>query len=176
MYFNKVLKFTTLILIIFYSNISLSSESIYFVDMDIIMNNSLAGKSIKKQLIEKNKINNSNFKKIEEKLKSTEAKLISQKNVLNDVEYKKNILLFQKKVSDYEKERSNAFNNTAKMKNNAQISLINTLTTILSEYAKKNSISYIIPKKSIIIGQSDLNLTNIILDILDSKIKNIKLK
>ena len=61
MYFNKVLKVTTLILIIFYSNISLSSESIYFVDMDIIMNNSLAGKSIKKQLIEKNKINNSNF-------------------------------------------------------------------------------------------------------------------
>ena len=62
------------------------------------------------------------------------------------------------------------------MKNNAQISLINTLTTILSEYAEKNSISYIIPKKSIIIGQSELNLTNIILDILDSKIKNIKLK
>lgn len=176
MNYNKVLKFIILISIIFYSNISLSSESIYYVDMDIIMNNSLAGKSIKKQLIEKNKINNNNFKKTEEKLKSEEVKLISQKNVLNEAEYKKNIRLFQKKVSDYKEERSNIFNNTSKMKNNAQILLITTLTPILSEYAEKNSISYIIPKKSIIIGKSELNLTSIILDILDSKIKNIKLK
>ena len=173
---NRILKFIILISIIFYSNISLSSEGIYYVDMDIIMNNSLAGKSIKKQLIEKNKINNDYFKKAEEKLKSEEAKLLSQKNVLNEAEYKKNIQLFQKKITDYKEERSKIFNNTSKIKNNAQNSLIKTLTSILSEYAEKNSISYIIPKKSIIIGQSELNITNIILDTLDSKIKNIKLK
>ena len=173
---KKIFKILTLISIIFYSNMSLSSESIYYVDMDIIMNNSLAGKSIKNQLIEKNKTNNDNFRETEEKLKSEEAKLISQKNILNEIEYKKNIKLFQKKVSDYRDKRSSTFDVTSKMKSDAQILIVNTLTSILSEYAEKNSISYIVPKKSIIIGKSELNLTNIILTILDTKIKNIKLK
>jgi outer membrane protein len=176
MILKKVLKLITLISIIFYSNTSFSSESTYFVDMNFIMNNSLAGKSIKNQLNEKNKINNNNFKKTEEILKNEEAKLVSQKNLLNEVEYKKKIKLFQKKVSDYQDKRSNTFNATSKMKEDAQVSMVNTLTSILSEYAEKNSISYIIPKKSIIIGKTELDLTNIILNILDTKVKDIKLK
>ena len=86
------------------------------------------------------------------------------------------IKLFQKKVSDYQDKRSNTFNATLKMKEDAQVSMVNTLTSILSEYAEKNSISYIIPKKSIIIGKTELDLTNIILNILDTKVKDIKLK
>ena len=62
------------------------------------------------------------------------------------------------------------------MKNNSKKKLIETLTPILAEYSQKNSISYIIPKQSIIIGKSELDLTKTILEILNSKIKKIKLQ
>jgi Skp family chaperone for outer membrane proteins len=62
------------------------------------------------------------------------------------------------------------------MKNVAQKNLTDKLTLILAEYADKNSISYIIPKQNIIIGKTELDLTNIILEILNSKIKNIDLQ
>ena len=50
MLLKKNLKYIFLILTLFYCNISLSTEKIFFIDMDFIMNNSLAGKSIIDQL------------------------------------------------------------------------------------------------------------------------------
>ena len=58
----------------------------------------------------------------------------------------------------------------------AQKVLVKALTPILAEYSKNNSISYIIPKQNIIIGNSELDLTKTILEILVSKVKNIELK
>ena len=62
------------------------------------------------------------------------------------------------------------------MRTRAQSNLINLLTPILEIYSKKNSISIIIPKKNIIIAKSELDLTDTILEILDSKVKTLKLK
>ena len=50
---------------LFFFNIASSNESIYYVDMDFIMNNSSAGKSIIKQLENKNKSYSASFKKNE---------------------------------------------------------------------------------------------------------------
>ena len=61
------------------------------------------------------------------------------------------------------------------MKNKAQKNLTDSLSSILAEYAKKNSVAYIIPKENIIIGRAELDVTNAILEILNSKIKNIEL-
>ena len=84
--------------------------------------------------------------------------------------------LFKKKVEDYKLSRSKTFNQITKIKNVAQRSLTESLTPILAEYAEKNSISYIIPKQSIIIGKKDLDITSSILEILNSKIKSIELQ
>ena len=67
-------------------------------------------------------------------------------------------------------------NQIARLKNVAQRSLTESLTPILADYAKKNSISYIIPKQSIIIGKKELDITSSILEILNSKIKSIELQ
>ena len=84
--------------------------------------------------------------------------------------------LFKKKVEDYKLSRNKTINQISKMKNDAQRTLIKSLTPILTDYAKENSISYILPKKNIIIGKKELDITNSILKILNSKIKNIKLQ
>ena len=159
-----------------YSNMALSNNNIYFIDIDFIMNNSLAGKSIIKELDEINKSSQNKFKKIEKNLLDEEKKIISKKNILNEQEYLKETELFKKKVEDYKLSRNKKINDISVMKNNSQKKLTEILTPILAEYAKKNSISYIIPKQNIIIGKSELDLTKAIIEILNSKIKKIKLQ
>ncbi len=176
MFYNKFLKLIIFFVIIFYSNIAIANDKIYYIDIDTLMNNSLAGKSIAKQLNKIDKSNNENFKKLEENLKNEETKLISQKNILKKDEYQKKFELFKQKISKYKNKRNTAINNLSKKRIEGQKIFISQLMPILSEYSEKNSISYIIPKQTIIIGKTELDLTKKILKILDSKVKSIKLK
>ena len=52
---------------------------------------------------------------------------------------------------------------------------MNELNIILSEYSKKNELTFIIDQKNIIIGKTDLNITNEILKLLDQKLKKVKI-
>lgn len=176
MIYNKIMKYLTIFFFLSFSNNLLSDDKIYYIDMNILMNNSLAGQSITAKLEKQNETNKKNFKRIEDDLKKEEAKIVSQKNILDETEYKKKIQLFTKKISDYRSSRDKAINDITIMRNKAQKLLISSVTPILAEYAEKNKISYIIPKQSIIIGKTNLNLTKTILEILDSKIKNINVK
>ena len=62
-----------------YPNMAQSNNNIYFIDIDFVMNNSLAGKSIIKELDEINKSSQNKFKKIEKNLLDEEKKIISKK-------------------------------------------------------------------------------------------------
>ena len=176
MKFIKYLRYFFIIIPILYSNMALSNNNIYFIDINFVMNNSLAGKSIIKELGEINKSSQNKFKKIEKNLLDEEKKIISKKNILSKQEYLKEAELFKKKVEDYKLSRNKKINDISVMKNNSQKKLTEILTPILAEYAKKNSISYIIPKQNIIIGKSELDLTKTIIEILNSKIKKINLQ
>ena len=173
---NKFLRYLVLLFSFFFINIAMSDESIYYIDMKFIMNNSLAGKSIIKELAKKNKSNQKKFQEVEKNLKNEEIKIISQKNILSEQDYIKEKQKFVKKIENYKLTRSKTINNISEIKIKAQKTLINSLTPILAEYAKKNSISYIIPKQNIIIGKIEFDLTKPILEILNSKIKNIELQ
>ena len=172
---TNFIKYLIIIFYILFNNVALSQENIYYVDMDSIMNNSLAGKSIIKQLEKENKSFSNSFKKTEENLKKDETKLISQKNILEKKEFDEKVILFQKKVTEYRNERQTILNNFSSKKNNAQKVLIEKLIPILAEYSESNSISMILPKQNIIIGKSNLDLTKTVIDILNEKVKSIKL-
>ena len=157
----------------FYSNSAMSNNDTYYVDIDFIMNNSLAGKSIIKKLSQTKNSNQKEFLDIEKNLKEEENKIISKKNILSEKEYLKEVQLFTQKVEDYKLLRKKKINDISKNKSIAQKTLVDSLKPILAEYAQKNSISYIISKQNILIGKTELDLTNTILEILNLKIKNI---
>ena len=136
----------------------------------------MAGKSIVNQLNKKNKSYSDSFKKEETNLKNEETKLLSQKNILDKNEFKEKISLFNEKVSMYNKKRNKTLNDVAKQKNNAQQTLAKKLTPILTNYAKDNSISFILSKQDIIIGKTELDLTNVIIEILNKEIKTVEIK
>lgn len=163
------------IFFVFVTNTAFTLENVHYIDMDSIMNDSLAGKTIIKQLENKNKLITESFKKIEEKLKNEETKLVSQKNILEKNDFDEKVNLFQKKILKYKKERQDTLSKFSSQKNDAQKILIEKLMPILATYSEENSISIILPKQNIIIGKSDLDLTNIIIEILNAEMKSIKL-
>ena len=169
------LRFFFIIFIIFYSSSSYSENLIVFLDMDKIMLQSKAGKSITIQLEKLHKKNIDTFKKKEEELKNKELSIVSQKNVLTKEEFEKKINLLRKEANEYRIKRRDSINSLTKKRVDAQNKLINAINPILADYSKKNSISIIIQKKNIIIGKSELEITDDILEILDKSLKIIDL-
>jgi len=176
MIYRKISQSIILIFFFLQPNFLLANDKIYYLDIDYIVNNSLAGKNISKQLKKNNKLNLDNFKKSEENLKKEESRIISQKNVLEKNEYQKQIASLKKNFLTYKNLRNKKINILKEQKIKAQSELIEILNPILSNYAKENSISIIMPQKSIIIGKSELDITKTILDILNKKVKVIKLQ
>ena len=156
---------------------TLKSEnlSIVYIDMDKVMNVTVAGKSILEQLEKMHKVNIAEFKKNEDKLKSEETTILSKKKILSNDEYIKEINLLKKKINDYKEKRKQKIDSIAKVKSAGTIKLLKELNSILADYSKKNNISIIIRKKDLVIARSDLDITIEIIDLVNSKVKKIKL-
>ena len=168
-----------LIIIFFFLTIfsSLADEQkIVYLNVDKIMQQSIAGKSIKTQLEKLHKKNLEKFKKNDEILKNKEKKIIAQKNILNQEDFQKEIRSLRTEIINFQKEQVKARDDINKLRIGATNKLISKLSPILEEYAKKNSISLILQKKNIVMGKKEIEITNEILEITNKEIKNIKLK
>ena len=165
----------SILLSIFISVTGYSSEKIVYLDVEKIMQQSIAGKSIIAQLKKKREISISKFKKKEKEIIDKEKKLISQKNVLSKEEFESKLIELRKDISNYQKDRNKTSNEIGKSRIKASTKLIKKLTPILEEYSKKNSIRIIVQKKNIVMGKKEDDITKDILELINQKVKNIKL-
>ena len=166
---------TSIFILIFLSSYA-EEQKIVYLNVDMIMQQSIAGKSIKNQLKELHKKNLEKFKKNDEILKNKEKKIIAQKNILSQEDFQKEITGLRKEIINFQKEQVKARDDINKLRIGATNKLISKLSPILEEYAKKNSISLILQKKNIVIGKKEIEITNEILEITNKEIKNIKIK
>ena len=153
---------------------SYSSEKIVYLDVEKIMQESIAGKNIIAKIKKKRETTISKLKTKEKEIVEKEKKLISQKNVLSEEEFKKKIQDLRSDISKYQKERNNASNDIARTRIKASTNLIKKLTPILESYSKENSIRIIIQKKHIVMGSKEDDITKEILNLVNQKIKSIK--
>ena len=80
-----------------------ASNEITYLDLDKVLAESLAGKSINKQIITIQKNNNKDLKDKENKLFEKEKSIISKKNILQEKDFNEKVKAFQKEVSEYKK-------------------------------------------------------------------------
>ena len=150
-------------------------QKIVYLNVDMIMQQSIAGKSIKKQLENLYNKNLEKFKKNDEILKNKEKKLIAQKNILSQEDFQKEINDLKTEIINFQKEQVKARDNINKLRIGATNKLIAKLSPILEEYANKNSISLILQKKNIVMGKKEIEITDEILEITNKRIKDITL-
>lgn len=169
------MRYFLIILILIFSLNKLYAETPYFVDFKYILNESNAGKKAQNAL--KSKLNNGlkGLKDKETKIQDEEKKIIQQKKLISPEEYKKKVSELRKKVSSLQTERNNLLENISKERTKARNELLKNLNPILSEYMKKNQIRIILDKKSILLADENLNITDEIISLLNAKLKSIKI-
>ena len=172
MYYIKYLVF--IITFFLLQNSILHAEKIVYLNIEKIMKTSKAGKSIIKRINQTNEENLKKFKKIEEDLKNDEQDLISRKNILSEEEFKKKFDLLKKKINDYKILRQNSIQDITTKRRNASSEFFKKINPILGKYATDNEISFILQKKNIIMGKTELDITDDILKIVDNEISKIK--
>ncbi len=173
---RNFIKQTLLIFIIFFCfNFNAYANVPHFLDFKYILNQSDAGK--KAQSFLKNKLEKGikNLKEKEKTIQQEEKKIISQKKVITEDEYKKKVSELRKKVALLQKERTSLLNTVAKQREKARNELLKNLNPIIKDYMKDKKIRMVIDKKSLLLADENLNITNDIIDLLNKKLKSIKL-
>tara|TARA_B100000963_G_C22481398_1_gene604881 strand:+ start:170 stop:691 length:522 start_codon:yes stop_codon:yes gene_type:complete len=169
-------KFLIINIFFFIFTFSLAEEQkIVYLNIDKIMQQSTAGKSIKKQLENLYNKNLEKFKKNDQILKNKEKKIIAQKNILSKEDFQKELTGLRTEIIKFQNEQVKARDEMNKLRIGATNKLISKLSPILEEYAKKNAISLILQKKNIVMGKKEIEITDEILSITNEKIKNIKI-
>ena len=171
----KKLLFFFLIFFFLKLNNVIAENKIAYLDLELLISQSLVGKSITTQLENKHNKNLEKFKFIENQLKNEEEKILLQKNVIKKSEYEKKIIELRSKANNFSQERSKFIDILNNDKINSTNKLLNEINPILTKYSSENLISIIFQKKNIIIGKSELDITDDILKLLDKKVKEIKL-
>ena len=154
---------------------NLLSDNTYFIDFSKVLNQSLAGSDAQKKLKNKFESQSKKFKEEEENIKKIEVDLISQKKVLSKEEYQTKLDDLRKKVSILQSSKQESLNSIAKARAEAKQELLKAINPILKDFMESNNIRLIINKDNVILGDTTLEITDKIIEILNQKLKSIKI-
>jgi len=157
-------------------NFVYAEANIVFVDLNKIMTISKPGLSILEQLNKKNNQLLNNFKKDQKKLKDDEVKLIVQKNLLSKEEFQSKIDKLKIEINLYNQNRKNIIKEFNVLKAETTDKFMKMINSIFVEYSSEKSIAMIFDKKNMIIGKSELDITDEIIKIVNTEIKEFKIK
>ena len=154
---------------------SYAEQKIVVLDMKFVLNESKAGKEAQSYL--KKKLDNGikDLKKKEKSIQDEEKKIIQQKKLISPEEYKKQVTKLREKVSSLQIERNTLLDSVAKQRSKARTELLKNLNPIIKDYMKEKTIRLVLDKKSILLADEKLNITKEITDLLNKKLKSIKL-
>jgi len=164
----KILNFLFLFFFCIYSNNSYAE--IFYIDIDMIINQTNVGKHINKEFENAKKINNAKNLETKNKLVKREEKLITQKNILDENEFNNKLNLFRKDVNDFNQLNQRTNKDLQNKLLNNKSNFLKLIEPILLEYVAENNITYLLQKKYIIVGHNDFNKTLDIIKLVDKKI------
>ena len=167
--------FVVTFLLLIYTHAS-AEQKIAYLDMKFVLNNSKAGKGAQDFLQKSFQENQKKFLDIENELKDDENNLLAQKAVLTKEEYQKKSDNLRKKVIDYQSQRRASLEKITTQRVEARQKLLEELDPIMKTYIKENDISIVVDKKNILIGNTNLDITNIITEKLNKKLPSLNIK
>ena len=165
-----------ILIIIINPKIAISNDKIFYVNVNKIINQSVAGNFINQEIEKLRKINLSDLQTTKDNLIKEEQKILSQKNILSKDDYNKQLNILKDKVENYKKKQSIIIKELNDKRSNAKNDLMKHLNEILTDYAIKNEISFILNKKNVVVAKKDLDITDDIIILLNKKVDKITFK
>ena len=165
-----LVKFFVVTFLFFIYTHASAEQKIAYLDMKFVLNNSKAGKSAQDFLQKSFKENQKKFLDEENSLKKKENDLLAQKTILTKKEYQKKSDDLRKKVIDYKSQRRTALEKITSQRAEARQKLLEKLDPIMKIYIEENDISLIIDRKNVLMGNTKLDITNIIVEKLNKEL------
>ena len=161
-------------ILIFYissTSFSISAEKTVFLDIDFVLNNSIFGKSIYSKLDELNKMNFDNLVKMEKELDKKKKSIDVSKNISTKENLEQQVILFNQEVKNFRSEKNKILKNFELKKKNEINKFLVRINPIIQEYMKDNSISIVLSKNQIFMGNVEMDITNDIIELVNKIVK-----
>ena len=78
-------------------------------------------------------------------------------------------------MANLQKEKQKSFSDISNSRNQAKKVLIDTINPILKKYMEENNIRIVLDKQNIILADTKLEITEIIIELLNQNLKTIRL-
>ena len=162
---------TILIVLMIFISTSNSEDQIVYLDLDNVVSNTKAGKLILSKLEKSKNSALKRFEKKEKDLKKIEEEIKKQKNVISEDEYKKRLVEFRNEITKFRKDKKKVINEFNQKKQIEFAEFFKKITPIIEEFVSEKKIDIVLDKKNIFIATKKKDITQEIINIIDSKIK-----
>ena len=144
-----------------------ANTNIKFIDIEFLIQNSVEGQKLIKELDKKKKDNLNLLKKKEDFLRSKEKELQKKKNIITKDEFNAEVTELRNEIDLFNKER-NKINDEFNQDRLKKLSiLIDEFNKVINNYIDNNSIDIVIDKKNLYMGKKSSDITSEILSKLN---------
>ena len=168
--------FFILILLLLSLNSLKAEDKVFFIDIDFVLTNSIAGKELLNTLKKDEELKINKFKLSDENFKNEEKKILSKKNLISNQEINKELKLLQTKFQEYAKEKIKEVEDLKLKRNRNILNFLNLINPIIEKYMADNSIYMLIDKKNVFIANKDYDISKNLIELIDNQIKTIEIK
>ena len=172
------MKLTTAFLAILLSFLPLAAaqalEGIAVINIQDIMRDSLAAKSIKKKLEAKQKSFQKEMTKKESDLQKKESSLAKQRGTLSAAEFEKKVKSFRETATKAQREVQTKKAKLDKAFADALSNIQKNVVTIVESIAKERGVKVVLPTSQLLYADPSLDITKEVLAKLNKKLPSVK--
>jgi len=167
------------LIIIFFSltiNSLKADEKVFFIDIDQVLSNTVAGKELLNKLKKEEEIMINKFKSNDDNLKKEKKKILAKKNLITENELTNEIKILQEKFQKYRTEKIKEIDDLKVKRNRNIVNFLSLINPIIEKYMSDNSIYMLIDKKNVFIANKDYDITKNLIELIDNQIRNVQIK
>ena len=153
-----------------------AQEKIAYLDIDFILTNTIAGKSLLENLKKQEELKISKFKNSDKSFKNEESQIIAKQNLISKEEINKEMKALQFKFQKYKKNKSKEIEELKMKRNKNILNFLNLINPIIEKYMSDNSIYMIMDKKNVFIANNNYDITKKLIELIDKQIKTVEIK
>ena len=157
-------------------NVLKADDKVFYIDIDYILKNTLAGKELLNTLKNEEEIKINKFKSNDDSFKNEEKQILAKKNLVSEKEMNKEMKALQIKFQKYKKDKQKEIEDFKIKRNKNIVNFLNLINPIIEKYMSDNSIYMLIDKKNVFIANKEYDITNNLIELIDNQIKNIELE
>ncbi len=153
-----------------------NATKIAVLNIQEIMRDSLAAKSIRKKLEQKQKEFQNEMAKKEQSLQAKERELAKQRTVLSPDEFEKKVKEFREQATKAQREVQNKRAKLDKAFADALAKIQKSVINIVEKMSKEKGFSAVLPTSQLLYASPDLDITAEVLQQLNKQLPNVEVK